>query len=783
MNKKDNAVNSTYSNTQHLLFVAEKPSLMREVQKCYKNHQKDIINKVGSIDFIALAGHVCGSFFPDDYKNHPEWSGKWDEIDYPIIPQQWGIKVLDDKRKKETLKKIKSSVSGYDGIIVGTDSDTEGYGIYYLLEHYLKIEKKKALRFIEHSLTDKEIYEQLLCMRDYHTDPVHKHFTESFLIRMRTDWLFGMNVTRLMTNKCGVLMNTGRVKAATTKLIYDNSMAIDQFVSRTYYYLTADYGNFKASQIDKHGKYVEYATADEVKKQSVPLNGKVLKKDVKDEYTNAPQLYDLSAIQVEAGRLYKMSPKEVLATIQSLYETHKVISYPRTQCRYVSSEKAKEFPDMLKKLLVFPELKPYVEKISVNDIKRVQADKRIVNDKEVEKESHDALLPTDKTPDLSKLSEIERQICLLIYTRLLAQFLPKLRQQKTKLFLQHGDKLFYTTGKMVIDEGWRKLYGSLKNIELPLLTEGQPVTAKEIVPDAKKTTPPKRYTDASIVDAMTNIANQIKDDALRKSLSESKGIGTSATRAQIIDEIIKAGYVDVKKKQLYITEKGKHLIESFPGIDLFKPEFSAVMDYDMKLIQRGEKDYDTVYADTLNKLRKTCEQIEQTKVSGPVSKYKCPRCHSYMKEVSWGYVCDACDIKVPFSIGGHKFTESEMNILFEGEKTKPITLKKKDGNTFSASLILTAEQGVQFDFSSGVLCPYCKNDMRHNKGGYFCDCGFKVFQTICGKSLTDGQMKRLIAKGSLPEMDGFESKAGKKFSAGLEIKEKKVNFVFPEKRS
>lgn len=777
------ANNNSTSNVQRWFFIAEKPSLMREVQKCYRNHQKDIINKVGSIDFIALAGHVCGSFFPDDYKNHPEWSGKWDEIDYPIIPQQWGIKALDDKRKKETLKKIKSLVSEYDGIIVGTDSDTEGYGIYYLLEHYLKIEKKKALRFIEHSLTDKEIYEQLLCMRDYHTDPVHKHFTESFLIRMRTDWLFGMNVTRLMTNKCGVLMNTGRVKAATTKLIYDNSMAIDHFVSRTYYYLTADYGNFKASQIDKHGKYVEYATADEVKKQSVPLNGKVLKKDVKDEYTNAPQLYDLSAIQVEAGRLYKMSPKEVLATIQSLYETHKVISYPRTQCRYVSSEKAKEFPDMLKKLLVFPELKPYVKKISVNDIKRVQADKRIVNDKEVEKESHDALLPTDKTPDLSKLSEIERQICLLIYTRLLAQFLPKLRQQKTKLFLQHGDKLFYTTGKMVIDEGWRKLYGSLKNIELPLLTEGQPVTAKEIVPDAKKTTPPKRYTDASIVDAMTNIANQIKDDALRKSLSESKGIGTSATRAQIIDEIIKAGYVDVKKKQLYITEKGKHLIESFPGIDLFKPEFSAVMDYDMKLIQRGEKDYDTVYADTLNKLRKTCEQIEQTKVSGPVSKYKCPRCHSYMKEVSWGYVCDACDIKVPFSIGGHKFTESEMNILFEGEKTKPITLKKKDGNSFSASLILTAEQGVQFDFSSGVLCPYCKNDMRHNKGGYFCDCGFKVFQTICGKSLTDGQMKRLISKGSLPEMDGFESKAGKKFSAGLEIKEKKVNFVFPEKRS
>lgn len=765
------------------LFIAEKPSLMRDVQKCYRNHQSEIIKQVGYIDFIALAGHVCGSFFPDDYKNHPEWSGRWDEIDYPIIPEQWGIKPLDDQGKKKTLKKIKDSVKDYDGVIVGTDSDTEGYGIYYLLEHYLKIEDKKALRFIEHSLTDKEILEQLLKMRDYHTDPVHKHFTESFLIRMKTDWLFGMNVTRLISNKCGVLMNTGRVKAVVTKLIYDNSMAIDHFVPRTYYYMTADYGDFKASEIDKTGKFVEYASVEEVKKQNVPLNGQVLKKEVKDDYTHAPQLYDLAAIQVEAGRMYKISPKEVLATIQSLYETHKVISYPRTQCRYVSTEKAKEFPDMLEKIRVFPELAPYVDKISGADIRRVQSDKRVVNDKEVEKESHDALLPTDKTPDLSKLTQLERQICLLIYKRLLAQFLPQLKQQKTKLFLQHGNRLFYTTGKMVVDEGWRELYGSLKNIELPMLSEKQNVTAKKIEPDSKTTTPPKRYTDASIVDTMTNIANQIKDNELRKSLAESKGIGTSATRAQIIDEIIKAGYVEVKKNQLYITAKGIHLVESFPDIDLFKPEFTAVMDYDMKLIQRGEKDYGMVYQDTLKKLKETCRQIEQTEVSGPVSKYKCPKCHKPMKQLSWGYVCNDCEIKIPFQIGGHNLSESELNLLFDGEKTKAVTFKKKDGTSFIASLALDPDKGLLFDFSSGVTCPYCKKDMRHNKGGYFCDCGFKVFQNICGKTLTDGQMKKLIKNGKLPEMDGFESKAGKVFSAGLEVKDKKVNFVFSNNKS
>lgn len=759
------------------LFIAEKPSLAQEVQKCYSNHRSQIQKEVGTIDFVALAGHVCRNYMPDEYEEY-DWSGRWDAISYPMIPSTWRIRPIDNSGKGKIIRKIKDSISKYDGVIVGTDSDTEGYGIYFLLETYLGMADKHAIRFVEHSLTDSEILSQLLCMTDFHKDPVHRHFTESFLIRSRTDWLYGMNATRIISNKMGVTMNIGRVKAPTIKLIYDNSMAIEQFVPRTYYHLVADYGDFKATQIGQDGKPVEYEKEEDAKRITVPLEGTVVKKDVKESCTHAPQLYDLGAIQTEAGRLYKMSPSEVLDVVQSLYEVHKVISYPRTQCRYVSQEKAKEFPAMLSKMKVFPDLGAFTSHISKTDLERVYRDKKVVNDSEVAKESHDALLPTEVTPKLDKLNENEKRICHLIYARLLAQFLPQLKEEKTKLYLQHGNELFYATGKMVVEEGWRAIYGKPQNIELPYLEKGQKTVAKKISPASRTTTPPKRYTDASIVDAMTNIANLIKDKSLRESLAESKGIGTPATRASIISEIIKAGYVDVKKNQLYITAKGKRLIESFPDNDLFNPEFTAVMDYEMKQIQRGEKDFDSVYDSVLQKLKDMCLQLEQTAVKENLSSFLCPKCRKPFHSLNWGYVCEDCGIKIPFQLGGQKLDDRMIQTILSGEKTKSMSFKKKDGSSFFAALYLDPQEGLKFDFSSGVKCPYCKNDMRHNKAGYFCDCGCKVFSTICGKTLTDGQLKKLITKHSLPEMDGFVSKAGKPFSAALVLEDKSVKLKF-----
>lgn len=354
------------------LFIAEKPSLMREVLACYKRHMPEIINKVGKIDFIALAGHVCRNCEPMAYEY---WSGNWDAIQYPMVPQQWKIEPI--KGKEEMITRVRKAAAAHEGIIVGTDSDTEGYGIYYLLETYLGLQKKKTLRFMEHSLTDKEILESLLTMTDYHTDPVHIRFVQSYLLRSRADWLYGMNATREATVNTGRLMTIGRVKAPTIRLVYDNSLAIENFKPETYYLVHAAYQGFQGVLVGEDGKAFRFQSKEQC--PEISRNGVVasVKSEAFEIY--APKLYDLPSLQMDAGQMLGLTPKETLEALQSLYEKHKAVSYPRTQCRYVSTERTKEFPVLLRSVSVFPEL---ADALPEADLKRAR-NTRVVNDSEV----------------------------------------------------------------------------------------------------------------------------------------------------------------------------------------------------------------------------------------------------------------------------------------------------------------------------------------------------------------------------------------------------------------
>lgn len=673
------------------LFIAEKPSLMRDCQKCYKKHSAEVQAKVGEIDFIALSGHVCRNGTPEEYH---EFEGCWEDVNYPMVPKQWIVKAINDKRKQQLLSNIKRAASNYDGFIVGTDSDVEGYGIYYLLENFLGLTKKKALRFIEHSLTDSEILKSMLNMTDYHKDPVHVRNVRSFLLRSQADWLYGMNVTRLMTLKTGTLMTVGRVKAPTIRLVYDNSMAIQNFKVQTYYQLTADYGDVTGVAIHDDGKIQNYI---EKKPVSVPNNGVIETVQKQIVETHAPQLYDLTILQGEAGQSLGLSPSEVLETVQSLYEVHKVISYPRTQCRYVSSEKSKEFPAMLSQMQVFPSLKPYLSSISSTDIARVQGDKKVVNDSEVEKESHDALLPTNKTPELEKMNRREQQICEMIYKRLLAQFLPSLKECKTRMITNHGGYRFLINGKIVEEQGWRNIYGNLKNRVIPDLVKGAPIKANNIDYVQKETKPPKRLTQASLVLAMKGIANLIDDPELKKSLAESQGIGTPATRNAIIADIIERGYVEERnKKGLYITPAGKNYVESLEGIDIISPAFAARLDTEIKKIQRGERDFKFVYQDMLQNLNSLCDQINYIK---PIkAEITCPACGESLTDRKYTYECRHCGWKVNKLVCGVNITPDILDLLKYEKPTGVFNFIKRDGNTFRASLKKTAT-GIGFEFS------------------------------------------------------------------------------------
>lgn len=756
------------------LLIAEKPSLMREIQSCYKNHQDRIVKSVGTIDFIALSGHICTNCLPNEYE---QWKdSKWEEINYPIIPPVWKIRPIDDERKKKILAQIRNSILRYDGIIVATDSDVEGYGIYYLLETYLGLQNKTALRFIEHSLTDKEILQSLLTMTDYHKDPVHVRTTQSFLVRSRADWLFGMNATQIMSSKKGELLRIGRVKAPTIKLVYDNSEAIANFKPRNYYILQANYGTFVSVLCNESDSPIPFDSPDEC--GTYPLKGVVSTVDTKRSYIHAPKLFDLTSAQAEAGRTFGYTPSKTLEVLQSLYENHKVISYPRTQCRYVSSEKAKEFGMMLGHLSVFSDLTQVAENISLPDIQKVLNDKNVVNDAEVMKESHDALLPTSNRPVLSRMTEEERNICHMIYTRLLAQFLPKAAEDKTKAVILHGNGRFVATGKTVVEQGWRLLYKVSKDSFLPALNPGEELLAKEIAPVKRVTTPPKRLTQATLINAMQNIANLIKDPELRRSLADSQGIGTPATRAATISEIIKSGYIEDQKGGLYITELGKMYVESLNGIDIVRPEFAAVIDTEIKKVQRGEAEFDSVYHNVLNSLQDMCQAMEKIKrVSGKgrnrpqVLEQCCPLCGSPLQLTKYSYTCsNSCGFKLNRNICGKSIDERILNILLSGKETQSFLLKKKDGTSFRAKLYL--EDGeVKFDFSSGIQCPGCKErEVRLNRGGAFCDCGLKVFRTVAGKILTDTELKQLLTKGETKKkVTGLKLKNGAPFSAVLKL--------------
>lgn len=766
------------------LLIAEKPSLMRDIQACYRKHTSEIVNKVGEIEFVALRGHLCGIYEPNEYD---EWADlAWSDVDYPMIPVQWKIKFINNDYNRKALAIIKSKVKECDGIIVATDADVEGYGIYYLLEKYLHLENKKALRFLEQSQTDAEILSSLLSMRDIHTDPLHKRFTQAFLIRSRADWLYGMNMTRVMSVKQGETLNIGRVKAPTIKLVYDNSMAIENFSKKKYYHLLADYGQFTSTLIDDKGLPVQLDSKEEF--PNVSLEGIVKAKKTERTATHAPKLYHLTALQAEAEQTYKLSPDKTMEIIQSLYEKHKVVSYPRTSCRYVSFEKSKQFPRMLSQMTVFEDLRPIAESITNDDIKRVMGDKMVVNDAEVKKEAHDALLPTLTTPNLNAMTSDEIKICHMIYKRLLSQFLPKLEEDKTQMLITHDNKNFIAKGKSIVNQGWRILYSEAKESYIPNLKEGDKINAKKIEPVERVTRPPKRLTTGTLGSAMENIANQIEDKELRKSLAQSQGIGTTATRTKIISDIIELGYFDNKKDGLYITDKGKFYIESLKNIEIISPVFAAIMDTDIKKVQRGEADYNTIYNKIVNDLKYMCKKVEKLegKKSSLETKEMCPVCGSFLLNERFEYKCPKCSLKLQKNICGVTIDESILGDLLDGKVTKMYTFKKKDGSTFDARLKLKQGENndykIDFNFSSGIVCPVCRQAyVNINKGGAFCEspnCDLKIYRKVAQHELTNKEITSLLTKRKITGITDFVNKKGETFAADLVLDAGKVSFKY-----
>lgn len=784
------------------LFIAEKPSLMREVEKTYKKNKKEVDSIVGEIDFISLSGHVCRLLKPDEYS---EWNTKWADIDLPMIPKVFKIGAMDDKKKIIKDIKDKLKTTKYDGIIVGTDSDVEGNGIYYLLEKHLSLSKMQALRFYENDMTEKALLESLKSLTDYHTNPRDVHMTEAFKIRSHMDWLIGMNFSVGFSVKSGFTMRVGRVKAPTLKLVYDNSKDIDEFIPHTDYELQASYKEgFDGTYINTDGN-VRFKTEEEAAEFGKKLSKKgtiksITKKTVK---TNAPQLYKLSDLQVDAGKQFGYDPSKTLNLVQSLYERHKVVSYPRTDGRYISEEKAKELPLLLKAVAAIPELKGVIAEVKPSDIERVKKNKKVVNDAEVKKASHDALMPTGKIPDISKLSKDELNVMTLIYKRLLALFLPPLEEEKTVLIVDIDGYDFKTNGKIIKNKGWTSIYDKkTTDTELPDMNEGDIINIKEYKTPEKTTTPPVRLTQATLIAAMENIAKYIEDKKLQNVMKDVKGIGMPSSRAKIIDDLIKSGYMEErgKSKGLYITETGKKYIENIQDFSICKPELTAEWETRMQLIKEGSESYEDVNKEMIEYVKEMCHEIEKADIkksgwagSGATG-LSCPLCGSALLKGKFGWYCaekknGTCSFTIPQEIASKKLTDVNVKSLLEKGVTKEISgFKSKAGKTFSAKLKLN-EGKTEFEFSKAepketkatYQCPCCGGNIIADKWAWKCEkgCGFSFSYKIAGKEMKESDLKGLINNRRTNKLTGFVSKTGKKFSASLVLKEDgKTEFLF-----
>lgn len=686
-----------------MLLIAEKPSLMRDIQKTYQSHKNEIPY---DIDFIALSGHICRLATPDKY---PEWADlKWKEMNLPLIPKNWLIEVIPSAKNIYDDLSYKLKNNNYDGIIVATDADREGNFIYYLVETKLKIKLPSLRLWLNEGLTDSKILKAFLNMTDFHADPVQVNLTKASILRAMKDWLEGMNLTIGYSVASGNTTKIGRVKAPTIKLVYDNSMSIDNFKPETHYEIKALYKDgFDGIYFDNEGP-VSFKTKidaeNEIKNIPKKLIVKVFEKKETKKY--APSLYNLTKIQSEAAGLYGYSPDRTLEIVQSLYETYKLVSYPRTDCNYVTSDISKEFPILLNVIKKIPDFSEYVETITESDIKRVQGMSAYVNDKEVSKSSHTALIPTGKMPKLSELPEDEYNIFKLICRRLLAIFLKPCVEAKTNIIAtdNNEDYSFRSSGKVIIDKGFYELFGTnLKEKSIPIYNKGNILEVDSFAINDVTSVPPKRLTDATLGELMENVQKVVQDKNKKNILKESKGIGTVATRAKIIEDIIKDRYVTRKKVKnenlLFISDRGIEYIEGMKKYDFCSPEFAADCESNLKKVAEGKISFEEdmssfiqFIVNTLNDFEKSVQYVPKNIVSNVLC--TCPNCGARILENKAAYSCEKrCGVTLwkdntYFEKKGIKMNKTIAKNLLEGKEIGPYKIKTSKGD---AKIVIKAE--------------------------------------------------------------------------------------------
>lgn len=795
MNNKDFSDNSTYQKKPHALLVSEKPSVSVEIQKAY-NKIKDTYKY--EIDFTSAAGHLLSLFEPGDYKN--EWGTPWTKDVLPIIPDTFKTKVTNHKFYDE-IKKLWDE-NNYDIVINAGDAGREGQLIQELIYRSIGV-NVPVLRFWADDTTEKTIIKTLNNLRP---NEEFKGLTDASFLRLYFDWLLGINSSRATSLSLDRPASIGRVMTPTLAMIVNREKTIKSFTPVPYFELEATFNkdaDFKGSLLNPTPEkelnsiygFLDRKYVEDVLK-SMGEEGEVVKIEAKEKTNNAPYLYNLSDLQKDMSNRYHYTPAVTLEIAQGLYEK-KFLSYPRTESKCMSSSQAGEMKGLLKKLTALDEFKDIIEGVLNNEelIKKALSSKKYVDDKKVK--DHPALLVTDEIPNYDELSTKEKNVYKAVLFRLLSIFMPANIVISTVADIIVGSYTFRATGNVTKEKGWKALFSDDdKSSPLPSLNEGDKVNVKGKEIKDKETSPPKRYTNATILTAMETAGKQIEDEELEKILNECAGLGTPATRAEILNKLEKKEYIDVSSKGIITpTDQGIQLIDSLNGNEIVSPELTAMWEQKLKQVEEGKLSYDLFYKAMIAYVGKKTKELCSLEKIGAYYKVigKCPMCKDRdFLSVGTYYCCKGflekkedgtrvCGFALPSKFGGYKddsgkvkdatpLSETDIKALISFLPTKPKKFTWNNKSTSEASLILTPEGKISFPKPESIgKCPVCGGEVfRGKKGGYYCknttkkECDFLLYPYLGKTHITDEQVSEILRDGETKKEVRITKKDGEK---------------------
>lgn len=704
-----------------IVVLAEKPSVGRDLARVLECRKGGNGYFEGEKYIVTWAlGHLVTLADPENYGDkYKTW--RLDEL--PIIPDNLDIVVIKQTSRQYQIVKEQLRRKDVSEIVIATDAGREGELVARWILAKAAVRKPVKRLWIS-SVTDKAIKEGFAKLQPGKN---YENLYQSAVARAESDWYVGINATRALTTKFNAQLSCGRVQTPTLAIIAKREQEIADFKPQPYYQLVAECVGMNFQWQDKSGdkRCFDKSRIDDLMSRCRGNSITITTVDKQAKQSFAPQLYDLTQLQRDANQLFGFSAKETLAIMQKLYEYHKILTYPRTDSRYISAD----IVPTLKERLQACGVGPY-SKVAFQASKSIKASKHFVDDTKVS--DHHAIIPTEQFVQLSALSDRERKIYDLVVKRFIAVLYPPFTYEQTTIKANIAGEIFTARGKVINALGWKAVYQDclLSDSEedddqsLPEVRQGDTLKVINIKLLTAQTKPPARFTEATLLAAMENPVKYMagESQSLKKLIGETGGLGTVATRADIIEKLFSTFVIEKRERSLYVTAKGRQLLDLVPN-DLKEPALTAKWEEKLSCIASGKLGKTNFIDDIKNYTQAIIKNIKESAEKfhhDNMTRSKCPDCGKFLLEVS-------------------------------GKKGKMLVCQDRDcGYRRSLSLVTNAR------------CPNChkKLEMRGEGDGraFFCKCGYREkLTTFQKRKSVESQTK--VSKGDVARYLKEQNKA------------------------